>query len=320
MKILMFSTDKKIFEPSSAVKSRMLGYASQADELFIIVLGISKDLQTDTDGRLKILGLTRFNAFFWQSIGKFDLVTSQDPFENGFIAWRLTRRLKAKLELQIHTDIGSFYFQHESFKNRFRYFLAKLLLPKADKIRVVSQRIKNYLVSNLEISETKIYVKPIFVDIEKIKKVPITVDLHKKYSQFGQIILMASRLTKEKNIGLAIKAMCEIVKQKPKTGLIIVGSGPEEGRLKLLASSFQLLDNIIFEKWVAQETLVSYYKSCDLFLLTSLYEGYGLTLVEAQASGCKIVSTDVGVAKEIGAKIVDWNSSSLVEGIIESLK
>ncbi|MEK7092664.1 MAG: hypothetical protein AAB907_03490, partial [Patescibacteria group bacterium] len=80
MKILMFSTDKKIFEPSSAVKSRMLVYASQADELFIIVLGISKDLQTDTDGRLKILGLTRFNAFFWQSIGKFDLVTSQDPF------------------------------------------------------------------------------------------------------------------------------------------------------------------------------------------------------------------------------------------------
>ncbi len=318
MRVLMISTDRKIFESESTVKLRMLNYASKIDELFIIVLGANFGLKIE--GKLKYIGLTRFRALFWKSPKGFDIVTSQDPFETGIIARRLAKILKVKLELQIHTDIGNHYFQQESLKNRVRHLLSKQLLSKADHIRVVSNKLKNYLVEKLKIDNSKIEVRPIFVDIEKIKNTPITINLHQKYPQFDKIILMASRLTREKNIDLAIEAMFEVVKQDSKIGLIIVGSGPEENRLKLLASSFQLLDNLVFEKWVNQETLYSYYKTCDLFLLTSFYEGYGMTLVEAQAAGCKIVSTDVGVAKEIGATISDQNYLCLAKEVLESLK
>ena len=44
-----------------------------------------------------------------------------------------------------------------------------------------------------------------------------------------------------------------------------------------------------------------------------------MTLVEAQAAGCPIVSTDVGVAREAGARIVGWDAADVARGIIEGL-
>jgi len=302
MNILMISTDKKIFEPESEVKSRMLDYASQIDELFIVILGMVRGLKIE--GKLKYVGLTRLRALFWKParpaggpLEKFDLVTSQDPFETGVIARRLAKIVGAKLELQIHTDFLSPYFAKQSLLNRVRVMIARWLLPKADKIRVVSERIKDSLISDFRFPISKIEVRPIAVDTEKIKNAPIKTDLHKKYPQFDKIILMASRLTREKNIGLAIETMCGIVREKPNTGLIIVGSGAEEKRLKLKAKSYKLEASIVFEPWADQVTLISYYKTTDLFLVTSFYEGYGMTFVEAQAAGCPIVSTDVGAAR-----------------------
>lgn len=299
MKVLMISTDRKIFEPPSEVHKRMLSYAEDFGELYIIILGLNRDLKSE--GKLRYLGLSRFRAIFWRSPTKFDLVTSQDPFETGIIAKRLAKRSGAELELQVHTDLFNPYFRKQSFLNKVRVLIARFLLPKANKIRVVSQRIKDSLISKLKITDSKIEIRPIFVDTEKIKSAPIKTDLHKKYPQFEKIILMASRLTWEKNIGLAINAMAEVVKKIPKCGLIIVGSGPKEKSLRLKTITYNLTPNIIFEPW--SDDLPSYYKTADLFLLTSYYEGYGMTLVEAQAAGCPIISTDVGVAREIGVQI-----------------
>lgn len=291
----MFSTDRKIFKTVGAVRVRMMKYAAAVDGLTIVVLGLDK--QEQKEGHLTVFGSSRWRVLFWRPKEKFDLVTSQDPFENGFIAWRLARRLGTKLELQIHTDLGSPYFVRHPMFNRIRILLAKFLLPKADSVRVVSQRIADFLKSAGWRIKALPVVRPIVVDTEKIKNAPIKTDLHKKYPQFDKIILMASRLTREKNIGLAIEAMREMIKQRPKTGLIIVGSGPEAEKLKLKIANCKLENSIILESWT--DDLSSYYKTADLFLLTSLYEGYGMTLVEARAAGCPIVSTDVGIAREI---------------------
>ena len=143
-------------------------------------------------------------------------------------------------------------------------------------------------------------VRPVEVDLEKIKQTPITVDLHQKYPQFKKIILMASRLEPEKQIDLAIKNLIKLL-ISDNIGLIIVGAGSEEGRLKSLTEELGLSNYVKFDGW--QENLATYYKTADLFLSTSLYEGYGLTLVEAKSCGLPIVSTDVGVAREAGATI-----------------
>ena len=79
--------------------------------------------------------------------------------------------------------------------------------------------------------------------------------------------------------------------------LLVVGDGPEKENLERLARESGLSENVKFEP--RTNDLVSYYKTCDLFLLTSNYEGYGMTLIEAAAAGAKIVSSDVGIASEI---------------------
>ena len=299
------------------------------------------------------------------------IVSCQDPFECGLVGWLLKRKFSARggsasggkipLQLQIHTDFLSPYFWKESLLNKIRVLVAKFLIPRADCIRVVSRRIK------LSLSEAKIFPKnrrcgrtkfsrsenfrdkrfleevfaehclavlPIWVDIEKIKNTPTKTNLHDKYPQFDFIILMASRLTKEKNIGLAIEALRDTNLRihandtnnanKKNIGLIIVGAGPEENNLKSKIKNLKLYDNVILEPWT--DDIISYYKTADLFLMTSDYEGYGMAVVEAMASGCPVVMTDVGLAGEVlidkkdGLVVPVGNKEKLTEAILNLIE
>ena len=298
MKVLMFSTDKSVLEKDSLAQKRLVEYGTLAEKLFIVVLSKKKN---NNQPVAISQNTTVCSAWFWSAwnSGKkfknqnIDLITSQDPFETGLIGYLAACRLKAKLQLQIHTDFLSPYFIKGSFKNRIRVWLAKFLLPKADSIRVVSQRIKRSLLIIQQFNNITISVLPIFVDVQKIQSAPVTVDLHKKYPQFDFIILMASRLTREKNISLAITAMSKVVKTNSKVGLIIIGDGPEKDGLQLATINSQLSTSIIFELWT--DSLASYYKTADAFLNSSNYEGYGRTLIEAASAGCPIITTNVGV-------------------------
>lgn len=223
---------------------------------------------------------------------KFDVITAQGP-EHWFLAWILSYFYKIPWQMQIHTDIFSLYFGRESLKSKMRVIFAKFLIPRTSCIRVVSERIRKSILSRFNLDSV---VLPIFVDVEKIKNAPVKIDLHQKYPD-KFIILMASRLTKEKNIGLAIEALSSLIRTNGRIMLLIVGDGSEKENLWRIAYSLRLRDNIVFEHWT--DDLISYYKTCDLFLLTSNYEGYGMTLVEAASAGTKIVSSDVGIAPEI---------------------
>ena len=308
MKVLIINIDKNIFEPGSASLARLKEYANFCEKLSVVVLTrqsfepiISGNLSVFATGsccRIKYsfdaLGLVRKIT----KEDKYDLVMTQDPFDTGHLGWLIKRRYKIPWQCQIHGDFLSSYFWQESFINKIRVLLARFLLPSADGLRVVSERIKKSLLhSAFFINNSRIVVLPIFVDLEKFKIAPVKINLRQKYPQFDFIILMASRLSEEKNIGLAIKAMVEVVKKYPKTGIIIVGSGSEKNNLKFKIENLKLKDNIILEPW--SDDLVSYYKTADLFLLTSNYEGWGMTVVEAMACGCPVVMTDVGCAGEL---------------------
>jgi len=123
---------------------------------------------------------------------------------------------------------------------------------------------------------------------------------------------------------LAISAMVKIVKQYPRTGLIIVGNGSEKARLRLKTKNYQLQSNVIFEPW--NNDLDSYYQSADLFLLTSNYEGWGMTVIEAANFGLPIIMTDVGCAGEIikneesGIIIGVGDEKALAEAMIKLIK
>jgi 1,2-diacylglycerol 3-alpha-glucosyltransferase len=192
------------------------------------------------------------------------------------------------------------------------------LLPKADLIRVVSRRIEESLRTKNWPLKAPVTVEPVSINVEKIKSAPLTADLHTKYPQYIKIILMASRLTWEKHLELALEAMALAVKNVPALGLVIVGGGPAETKLRLRIKTLGLDRNVQFEPWTQQ--LSSYYKTADIFLNTSYYEGYGRTLLEAQACGLAVISTDVGVAREIGVTITPAEPVALATLLLQNLK
>ncbi|MGB2580752.1 MAG: glycosyltransferase, partial [Minisyncoccia bacterium] len=221
MRVLVISSDRKVFEKGSAVRSRLLDYGRLADELHVIVFA-KKALGFQDE-------VIQPNIFLYStnSLGKFfhiphailcalklkrrgvaiDVVTTQDPFEAGLAGYIIARILKARLHIQIHTDVMSSYFAHESILNQARVILAKFLIPHANAIRVVSERIKNSL-STFNIQHSIITVLPILTET---KNRPHAFDLKKKYPQFDFHILVASRLSREKNIGSAVESMRSVV-------------------------------------------------------------------------------------------------------------
>jgi len=306
MKVLSIGSDRNLFNENSSVRQRVIEYGSLVDELHIVVfskkiLGLSEKKIADnvwlhpTNSVSKLLYIA--NAIkIGKKISNIDLVTAQDPFETGIAGWRLARAAGARLQLQIHTDFLSPYFINESFLNKTRIKIAKFLLPKADSIRVVSKRIVNSLETAGLRLKTEPQVLPIFVDVESIRTKIASVNIHSLYKQFDTIILMVSRLEMEKNIPLALSVFKKVVAKHPKTGLVIVGKGSELNSLKKQISNLGLTGNVVFED--SDCDVISFYKTADIFLHTSNYEGYGMVLVEAASSDCSIVTTDVGVASE----------------------
>jgi glycosyltransferase involved in cell wall biosynthesis len=307
MRILTISTDRKIFEAGSAVSVRQIRYGELFERLEIIIfakkgLGLETKKLSPNVTAYPTNSLSRLLYFIdgfrlAKKLDKPDLVSAQDPFESGIAAFLISLYWRVPMHLQVHTDFLSAYFSNESFLNKVRVLIAKYLIKRASSLRVVTERIKRSIIGAGLIDESKITVLPIFVDTEKISNSVIKTDLHKKYPQFKRIILMASRITPEKGIDMAISAMAEVVKLHPNFGLVIVGDGPEGDRLKAQCEKLKINSNVVFEGW--SNDLASYYKSSDLFLLTSKYEGYGMTVAEALSAGRSVIMSDVGVAGEL---------------------
>ncbi|MEK7177185.1 MAG: glycosyltransferase [Patescibacteria group bacterium] len=308
MKVLMISSDRNILTPDSAVSERMKEYGKLVEKLYIVLLSdrshglkekqISENVwvyPTNSSGALsRPMDASRIGkkiVFEKKFIRGKSLVTTQDPFECGWAGLQVKKKWRIALEVQLHTDPFSRYFS--GFQNRVRKLFVGGILRNADSIRVVSADLKSRI---SKFSTASIRVLPIYIDQKKIEDAQITFDLRARYP-WHFVLLSVSRLAPEKNLELAIRILSTVRKKFPGTGLVIVGSGPEEGKLRKLVKKLELGGAVEFAGW--QENLASYYKTANVFLQTSLFEGYGLSLIEAALSGLPVITTPVGIALQL---------------------
>lgn len=314
MKVLSISSDRKIFEAGSAVRSRMVMYAGLFEELHIVVFnsGLFKREQIAPNAWMYPTNSWSRWFYIWDAVRigssiirnwKLEIrncvITSQDPFECGLVGRKLSERSGIRFQVQVHTDFLNPYFASAFFLNRIRVSIARRVLSQVSAVRVVSERIKNSLIQNpkFKIPESKIFVLPVYTDFEKYNLVEASFDLKQKYPDWSFIIVMVTRLSAEKNISFAFTLLKELLKKYPKTGLVIVGDGSMKDSLQSEVVRSRLTEHVAFEG--NQKEVISYYKTAHLFLQTSLYEGFGLALLEAVMSGCPSVSTDTGIAPEL---------------------
>lgn len=304
MKILTVGSDRLLFTPGSAVEGRVKKYASFLERFDSVIFTGPGYTKRDISPTVSVYPTNTFFRVFsllkacriGRKLSRPDIVSAQDPFEAGLVAWCVARKHKTKLELQFHTDPFTPHFLKDSSLNIFRVWIMRFLLSRAHHLRVVSESIARSLVTR-GVAKEKITVLPIFVsppETEETSSVSIP--------SFGYTVLVVSRLTKEKNVSLALSAFAKALPMRPDSGLVIVGDGPERKNLEELTLKLGIQNSVFFAGW--QESVYPFYKKAQLYVLTSWYEGFGRTLIEAAYLKIPILSTPVGVAKEVGASLV----------------
>jgi len=210
-----------------------------------------------------------------------DVIHSHWIIPQGFIAYL---NYKISGTPYVVTSHGSDILGLKGFKS-----LKKRILKNADKITVVSNTIKQEILTNIDYSlKNKIKVIPMGVDTKLFNLNKKDLSIKKKYEINGQFLLFVGRLAPEKGIDLLIEAMPHIIESKPKTKLMIIGGGTLKEELKKRVKELKIENNIIFVGGVDNKKLPRYYATADIFVCPSLREGYGLTYVEASACGCKV--------------------------------
>jgi len=168
-------------------------------------------------------------------------------------------------------------------------------INKACLITAVSRAAAKFIEHFAE--DKKIVVVPNGVDIELFESVEKKVqpNLSEKPT-----ILYVGRLSYRKGLQVLVRAMPFILKEIPNAHLIIAGKGYMDGFIKVLIKSLNLEGNVTMLGFIPDEKLPELYASSSLFVMPSLYcESFGVTLLEAMASGRPVVASNVGGIPEV---------------------
>lgn len=124
------------------------------------------------------------------------------------------------------------------------------------------------------------------------------------------ILLGLGRFSEVKQYHLAILAMNDVPEDFL---LVLVGSGPEFCEYQNLVNNYQLANKVVF--FEATDCPEEFYKLSDIFLMTSRYESFGQTILEAAVSGLKIIafSEKSGVNTNVVNMLSDFKGLYLVD-------
>lgn len=305
MNLLTISIGRNILRPESRERARMRLYASELKEMHIVVLtrrehgfrevvheGNLHLYPTNSRSRAGMLfDAYRIGMTILRERGAMT-ISAQDPFFIGLFSLVLARRTGARFHVQVHGDhFGDSHWKEGSSLRPLWRMLARFVIARAARVRVVSERIKRSLTA-LHVDEARIVVLPIRPELETFLNTAHEVGDHDPF-----VFLAVSRFAPEKNIPLMIRAFARVHTEHPPTRLRLVGGGSEEGRIRALVHTLGLQDVVMLVPWT--EAVEREMERADVFLSTSDHEAYGLTLIEAMAVGLPVVTTDVGCVGEV---------------------
>ena len=203
-------------------------------------------------------------------------------------------------------------------------------IKNADKVVSVSSFTENKLLEQGVVNKTNSVVlnNPVDESVFKIK--PVNKDLLERFAlKDMRIILTVSRLSKqeeEKGAGRLMNVVNNIKKQIPNVRLLIAGNGDGINGLKTKAKMLELEKEIIFADFsFNEEILADIYNLCEVFILPSKKEGFGLVFTEAAACGKPVIggnkdgSVDAILNGKIGILVDPDNEEEIRAAILSVL-
>jgi len=180
------------------------------------------------------------------------------------------------------------------FRSSIEYIFKYKLYDKSDSIVAISKGVKYDLKKNFGITNKNIETIYNPCDVEKIKKLAksnISYDKLRHVFKFNNIIISVGNLKIAKGQWHLLRAFRKVNDEFPNTNLVLIGE--DRGLInyfKVLVKKLGLENNIFFLGF--QENPFKYLAKSDIFVLSSLFEGFGNVIIEAMACGLPIISTD----------------------------
>ena len=201
--------------------------------------------------------------------------------------------------------------QKYNFRRRIRE--EKVVYDECDLLIATTPVQRDFLLSpegEYDCTRNKIRVIPPGYDDRRFFPVSRTSrrSLKQQFGLEGRVVLALGRIAKNKGYDLLIRSMKEVFDRVPEARLVLaIGStspNPQEAEMvagfKALASELGIEDRVVFHDYIPDEELCDYYRAADVFALSSRYEPFGMTAVEAMACGTPtVVTTEGGLWEQV---------------------
>jgi glycosyltransferase involved in cell wall biosynthesis len=272
-----------------------------------------------------IPSVTSYKTFL-KSVKSSDLIHAHGhPYLSSFIAAKIAKKYSKPLVLTQHNTFIEYESIWDTVERLNDLVIGKEVLKDADKIIVVSNATKNYVLS-LGADPEKIEVLHNGVDLNRFKpQTGIKDGIRKKLGipKDAIVVLTVRRLVYKNGIDTLIKSAEIAIKKNPTIVFLVVGTGPDFDEIKTKTKQMGIEKKFRLTGFVSDEDLPFYYNVADFFVLPSKSgEGLPLVALEAMACGLPVIATNVGGISEIMmedyGKVVPPNApNSLAEAILE---
>ena len=231
----------------------------------------------------------------------FDLVHSHDWLVAG-AAHRAAREIDRRWLVTVHaTEYGRHQGWVQNHPQSHIHAAERAMVRRADHVITCSRYMRVHVANVFGVRPSKITAIPNGIDPRDLE--PVSEDLPTLRARYAEpdelLVLLVGRLVYEKGFHLALDALAPIVRRRGGVRFVVAGTGTAEGELKRQAQQLGLARHGAFLGWIGDDMLHSLYRICDLCIVPSIYEPFGLVALEAMASGCLCVVADTGGLREV---------------------
>ncbi|MBI2651793.1 glycosyltransferase family 4 protein [Candidatus Woesearchaeota archaeon] len=209
-------------------------------------------------------------------------------------------------------------FMQKIYMRLFSFF-TDITLRNVDEAYSVSNYLREDLKKVSGLESKVIYNQ---IDKKRFNKKASGAKIIKKYNlRNKKILLYVGRIAPHKGIHLLLKSFVIVKKRISNVKLLIVGKPTFDNYFKKLKKISD--EDAIFTGFVDDDELPSYYAACDIYVTASLWEGFDLPVVEAQACGKKVVAFDIGSHPEVvknGILVRENDVDGFAKAIVKILK
>lgn len=287
---------------------------------------IGKKLEIVGKDNFMIVSLETPNRYSWNfwSLGAYLRKHPVDIYHTQYITpWFVPKKIKV---VTIIHDI-SFNFFSKFIKWSDLLFL-KMLIPislkRADAIIAVSEFTKKEIVSYYEVDPKKIHVayNSVADEFLRLASSQEKEDARRKYGLPEKYILYVGTLQPRKNIPHLIGAFARINDRLPEMKLVVGGNRNAHNFDKRIDKKIKKLgieDKVIFTGYIDDEDKAAVFAAAHVFAFPSLYEGFGIPILEAMSQQIPVLASDIAPLREVGADGALYGSCENLDNFAEML-